>query len=208
MTGIPEIDKKKKILDRSRALFLQRGISSLSMEQIASLQGISKKTLYRHFPNKEALVTAAVEERITELGRRILALSRSTGFSYLERIREILRVVSRQLAELGAGLIKDLYYNEPQLWERIDTFRQDTVFTLIAKLLKQGMKAGYIHKDIDHRLVPSLFVNALNAVLNPTQFVTLTIPPVEVFDAFIRILFGGILTEEARQRFFEKERGT
>jgi hypothetical protein len=42
-------------------------------------------------------------------------------------------------------------------------------------------------------------------MLNPSQFLTLPVPPAEAFDTLIRILFGGILTEKAKARILAKE---
>jgi hypothetical protein len=41
--------------------------------------------------------------------------------------------------------------------------------------------------------------------MNPEQFIKMTVPPVEFFGAMVKILFGGILTESARQQFFGQE---
>jgi AcrR family transcriptional regulator len=204
-TKIPDSEKRQKILDRSRSLFLKRGVSSLTMEEIASLQGISKKTLYRYFPNKDALVTEAIEEKIAEVAERVTEIARLTDLSFLEKIREILRTVSRQMAELGEGLIRDLYYNHPELWARIDRYRREHIFVIIEKLLAEGAQSGLIRPDLDGRLVPALFITTISSVLNPEQFVKLTVSPVEFFEAVVKILFGGILTEKARRQFFRQE---
>ena len=73
------------------------------------------------------------------------------------------------------------------------------------RLLEEGMNEGFIRNDIDGRLVPMLFVNAASSVMTPAQLVKLPFPPAELFDAFIRILFGGVLTDEARRVFFTQE---
>ena len=200
-----DAEKRKKILYRSRALLLEHGVSALSMDRIASLQGVSKKTLYEFFPNKDALVSEAIEERIAAVAGEAAAIEADHGLHWVERLRAILRLVSRQISELGESLIKDIYYNRPELWERIDRFRQEQVFSTITRLLDDGRKKGFVRDDIDGRLVPLLFVSAVSAVMTPAQFVKLPFPPVEVFDAFIRILWGGILTDSARRKFFPKE---
>jgi len=204
-TKTSDTEKRQKILDRSRSLFLMRGVSSLTMEEIASLQGISKKTLYRYFPNKDALASAAIEEKIAEVAGRIGEIGGRKDLSFLEKIGEILRAVSRQMAELGEGLVRDLYYNQPELWAKIDRYRREHVFVIIEKLLAEGVKSGLIRPDVDGRLVPALFVTTISSVMNPEQFVKMTVPPVEFFEAVVKILFGGILTEKARGEFFRQE---
>ena len=203
--GTTDKEKREKIVERARTLFLSQGVSSLSMGKIAAVQGISTKTLYRFFPNKEALVQAAVEGKIAEVARRISEIAANREIPFPLRLRTILQTLSLQISELGEALLKDLYYHEPRLWERIDRFRQEYVFSVISKLFEEGMKSGFIRPEIDARLVPVLFMNAIRSVMTPAQFVELSVPPVEIFDAFIRILFGGILTEKAQRQLFAQE---
>jgi AcrR family transcriptional regulator len=207
MKRVPDKENRGKILSRSRVMFMTQGISAVTMERIAARQGISKKTLYRFFPNKNELIAAVVEDQISEMREEILEISR-TGESLLDRMRAILRVVSERLAGLGENLIRDIYYKEPEIWERVDRFRRETVLGIITKLLDEGRRSGFIRKDVDTRLLPTIFLNALGSILSPSQFLAMPVPPAKVFDQLIHILFGGILTAEARKMFFsggEKE---
>jgi AcrR family transcriptional regulator len=202
---MPDAEKRKRIIDRSRSIFMNRGVSSLSMDQIASLQGISKKTLYKFFANKAALVEEVIEERIREIASSLEIVAGNSDLPFIARMRGIFDIVSRQIAELGENFVRDVYYHEPEIWERIDTFRREHVFEIITRLFGEGIRKGFIRADIDGRLVPLMFVNAMSSVLNPPQLVKLQFPPSQVFDAFIRILFGGVLTEKARLQFFTRE---
>jgi AcrR family transcriptional regulator len=175
------------------------------MGEIASLQGISKKTLYKFFPNKAALAETTIEERIQEMAESLETIACNPDLSFLARLRGIFSIVSRQIEEVGENLMRDIYYHEPELWELIDKFRRERVFSIVTKLLEAGMKEGFIRDDIDGRLVPLLFVNAVSSVMTPAQFVKLSFPPAELFDAFIRILFVGVLSEKGRRRFFAQE---
>jgi AcrR family transcriptional regulator len=201
-------EKRKKILEGSRALFFREGVSSLTMDQIASRQGISKKTLYKFFSNKSHLVTEALEERLLEIAALVDAIAHDTARSFPERLGDIFGIVARQFAQLGESLMRDMFYREPQLWEKIDRFRREHVFVVIAGLFEEGIREGYVRTDIETRLVPTLFVNAVSAVLTPAQLFALPSPPTVVFETFIRILLGGILTEDGRRRLFAGEGNT
>lgn len=125
-----DAEKRRQIVDRSRTLFLTRGVSALSMDEIASLQGISKKTLYKFFPNKDALLFEAIEERLTEIAARVTRISQDSDLPFLARLKGIFGVVSRQIAELGETLVKDIYYKKPEIWEQIDRFRRERISAL------------------------------------------------------------------------------
>jgi AcrR family transcriptional regulator len=175
------------------------------MDDLASLQGISKKTLYKFFPNKDALLYASIEERISEVADEVARIGADTDLPFIGRLKGIFGTVSRQLSELGDTLIKDIYYNKPEVWELIDKFRRERVFGAISSLLNAGMKEGFIRDDMDGRLIPLLFVNAVSSVMTPAQFVRLPYPPSELFEAFIRILFVGVLSEKGRRQFVTQE---
>lgn len=201
----PDAEKRKQIIERALALFFSRGVTPVSMEEIASTQGISKKTLYKFFPNKTALAEAAIENRMLEVVASASQVAEDRSLPFPQRLRGILGVVSRQIALLGQGLVQDISFNHPQLWERIDTFRREHVFSLITGMIEEGIRTGYIRAEIDSKLVPLLFINAITSVITPAQLMSLPYPPAQIFDAFFRILFGGILSEKARREFFGQE---
>jgi AcrR family transcriptional regulator len=199
---MPEADngreKRKKILAGARAIFMREGLSAITMEQIAARQGISKKTLYKYFSNKTQLVEEAVEERILEIGALIDSTAGDRSQTFPQRLGRILGIVARQLAEIGDTLIRDIFYRQPRLWEKIDRFRREHIFAAITTLLEEGIRDGYVRTDIESRLVPTLFVNAAGAILTPAQIFALPAPPAVIFETFVRILLGGVLTEDGR----------
>jgi hypothetical protein len=58
--AVPNMETKDRILTRAGALFLRNGIKSVSMDDIAADLGMSKKTLYKTFASKDAIVLAVM----------------------------------------------------------------------------------------------------------------------------------------------------
>jgi AcrR family transcriptional regulator len=57
---------KERILDTADRLFYLRGIRAIGVDTIAAEIGISKRTLYNHFPSKDALISAYLERRFMQ----------------------------------------------------------------------------------------------------------------------------------------------
>lgn len=55
--------KRQQLIDIALQLFYERGINSVGINEILSVSGIAKKTLYNHFNSKEALILAALKQR-------------------------------------------------------------------------------------------------------------------------------------------------
>src|ERR1700752_892562 len=63
MPALQKIDMKERILETADRLFYLQGIRAIGVDTIAAEIGISKRTLYNHFPSTDALITAYLERR-------------------------------------------------------------------------------------------------------------------------------------------------
>ena len=63
MSAPEKPDMKERILATADRLFYLRGIRAIGVDTVAAEIGISKRTLYNHFPSKDALITAYLERR-------------------------------------------------------------------------------------------------------------------------------------------------
>ena len=62
----PKPDMKERILETADKLFYSRGIRAIGVDTIAAEVGISKRTLYNHFPSKDALISAYLGRRFVQ----------------------------------------------------------------------------------------------------------------------------------------------
>ncbi|MBF4438000.1 TetR/AcrR family transcriptional regulator, partial [Vibrio cholerae] len=55
--------KRQLLIDTALNLFYKNGINSIGINEVISVSGIAKRTLYSHFESKEALILAALQKR-------------------------------------------------------------------------------------------------------------------------------------------------
>ncbi|AEH81078.1 TetR/AcrR family transcriptional regulator [Sinorhizobium meliloti] len=77
-----------RLLDSARSTFARKGIANASMEEIAAELGISKHTLYRRYPNRQALLEAVVERDLVRF-RKTLAEAAGQGDAPLAALRDV-----------------------------------------------------------------------------------------------------------------------
>src|ERR1017187_1601563 len=58
------MEAKERILEKATDLFMRYGIRSITMDEIAGQLGISKKTIYQFFTDKDELVEGVVDQEI------------------------------------------------------------------------------------------------------------------------------------------------
>jgi AcrR family transcriptional regulator len=67
------VRNRRKVLDAAAALYRERGVEAVSMDDIAVAAGVGKGTLYRRFADKSALAAALLDERERDLQRALLS---------------------------------------------------------------------------------------------------------------------------------------
>jgi len=131
------------ILDTARMLFGERGVTCVTMEEIARASGVGKGTLYRRFPNKGFLCQALLEEPTRRLQQQTLEVLRKSETSALEKIDAFLDALVAFTAEN-----LDLLYggHEPLCGaDRLERFshpaydwRRSTVLGLLRTAVREG----------------------------------------------------------------------
>ncbi|MBA2712858.1 MAG: TetR/AcrR family transcriptional regulator [Rubrobacteraceae bacterium] len=134
---------RRVILDTARTLFEGRGVTCVTMEEIARTSGVGKGTLYRRFPHKGYLCQALLDEPTRHLQGQTLELLREPGTSALEKLDVFL---DRLVAFTAENL--DLLYggHEPLCGaDRLERFshpaydwRRSTVLGLLRTSVREG----------------------------------------------------------------------
>jgi AcrR family transcriptional regulator len=89
----PRSDARQRILDNAYELFSRRGIRAVGVEEVISRADVAKATLYRHFPSKDDLVLAFLDERELRWTKQFVeAGARERGDSAEERLLAIFDV--------------------------------------------------------------------------------------------------------------------
>lgn len=83
------MNTKERILNSARKLFTDYGYKKVSMDEIASNAGVTKKTVYSYFKDKEELVKYFINEQITQM-KNITDKIDAKDISFVEKINEMI----------------------------------------------------------------------------------------------------------------------
>jgi AcrR family transcriptional regulator len=191
-------EMKARIAEAARQRFLRYGFSRVTTEEIAQDLGISKKTLYQHYPTKRILLEAAIARMEHEIQEGIEALLRDERLDVLEKAGRLMALVGGKISRVERPFLEDLQRIAPEVWKGIAEFRRRVVFPLMGRLIREGVQNGTFRKDLDLRLLVPLYFTVFQNTFTPEALSQLPEPPGEVFGMLFRLLFQGMLTEEAR----------
>jgi AcrR family transcriptional regulator len=77
-TRLPRLARRRQLLDAAMEVFVARGYHAAAMDEIAERAGVSKPVLYQHFPGKQELYLALLDESVETLIGAVADAMRST----------------------------------------------------------------------------------------------------------------------------------
>jgi AcrR family transcriptional regulator len=184
---------RSMILEAGFSKFRQFGIRRVTMDEIARELRISKKTLYRYFPDKAAMVQACADRvtgEVLPLVQRALANSGSVA----ERFSSILEAFSRVPRFISPSFIADLRVDYPQVWESIDARRRG-VIAHFERLIEDGIASGEVHAEIHPKVFMRVILAVLERVLVPEVMLAGEFTPAQAIETVAVMLTQGVLVK-------------
>lgn len=169
--GRPRSDQAEEaILDAVFALFSEGATyDALSMEMIAAEARVGKATIYRRWPNKEALVIDAICRRLHPEKNEKLA---PPGVSVREDLIFLLELMRRHLQEESSGsaynVLANLGKSNANLYRRYHEVVIEPRRDLYRQVLRRGIATGELRADLDvERTMLILTSTMLTATRHP-----------------------------------------
>ncbi len=148
------------ILDTAAARVAEHGLRSVTMSQIAEETGIGRATLYKYFPDVEAILRAWHERQITGHLEYLADVREQAGSAHerLEAVLEAFALISHESrghhgSELAAFLHRD---------EQVAR-AQHQVRDMIRELVAEGAESGDLRNDVAPDELAAFCLHALTA---------------------------------------------
>jgi len=159
----------ERVVEGAGELFLQAGIKSVTMDDIAKHLGMSKKTIYHFFSDKNELVMALINKRINEDEARIVDIIESST-DVLEEMINMMKCSEDIFSRINPIVIHDLQKYHPEAWEIFLKFKGDFLVTKLEELLTKGIKQGFIRPELDVKILAKMRVNQVEMGFNQSIF--------------------------------------
>jgi AcrR family transcriptional regulator len=191
---------RQRILAAARQHFFAQGFRGVTMDDLAAEVGMSKKTLYAHFPSKIALLEAMLLDKFRSLEADLLPITsdRSTGFAVA--LQRLLACLQRHIDEIKPPFIRDIQRECPELFRVVETRRREVIQRHFGKILADGRREGLVRRDVPVHLIIEILLAAAQAIMNPPKMLELDLTPRSGATAIISVILEGAITPEGRSK--------
>jgi AcrR family transcriptional regulator len=163
------METQQRIQSRARELFLKYGIRSISMDDIATQLGVSKKTIYQYFTDKDGLVDAIIEEEINHMQQECLdCIQRSKNA--IDEIFLTLRLAIEQFRNMNPAILHDLQKFHPLSYGHIEKHKRQFLSKVIAANIERGIREDLYRREVSVDIMSKFHLESMMLLFDQEAF--------------------------------------
>ncbi|MBV8254794.1 MAG: TetR/AcrR family transcriptional regulator [Chitinophaga sp.] len=193
---------RERIMDTAQKMFRSYGVKGVTMFDIARDCGISKKTLYEHFQDKQELISEALRELLND-HVRFAEKNNSEAADAIEELIKQMQFIRTKARTLNPVMLFEIEKYHPDTWKEVELFRNDCILYGIKENLKRGMSEGLYRKNLDIDIVARMRQLQLEAAFDPIHYPADQYEMNKVMDEVTTHFILGVATLQGHQLAYQ-----
>lgn len=139
---------KCKIIEKATDMFLKHGFKSITMDDIANQMGISKKTIYKYYANKEELIEEATNLTHEKIHQKIEEIIEK-DYNPIEENFVIRRMFDDLFNSADSTPLFQLKKHYPEIYEKVICKETESCNHLFRQNIQKGIANNYYRQDLE-----------------------------------------------------------
>jgi len=187
------MDIQERIIIESFEMFVKYGIRSVTMDDIAKTMGISKKTIYENFRDKNDLLEKGIMLH-KQMQERNIEYVNATSKNVLEAIYRIMFDTISNLQKVNPAFYVDLKKYHSKLCSKFVPQHEKEQEQRVVELIKKGKEDGIFRISVNERIAAALINYQLKALSEHDAFPLEEFSIIELFQTMIENFTRGMAT--------------
>ncbi|GEQ85159.1 TetR family transcriptional regulator [Patiriisocius marinistellae] len=187
-----------KIIQKASEMFMTLGFKSVTMDDIAHEMGISKKTIYTHFNNKETII-AVVTDAIFEIISKDIDCICSQNKNPIEELYDIKKRVIDHMRNEKTSPWHQLQKYYPSIHGNIKRRQFSFMQECVLKNLNRGLEQKLYRDNIDVQFVSRIYFKGLTGIKEEDLFPLSMFSGDTLYEMYLEYHLRGIVTPEGRK---------
>jgi AcrR family transcriptional regulator len=169
------------------------------MDDLAEELGMSKKTLYAHFPGKFDLLEAVLADKLAGVEATLKQVTREHPGDFPATLRGLLAGTQRELDEIKPPFVRDMRQKAPDVFKLVERRRAALIQRYMGKFFIDGQRLGMVRKDVPAKLIIEILLAMVQSIMNPQKIEELGMMPKEGYSGILKVVLEGALTAKGRK---------
>lgn len=163
------METQERIVMKAHELYMRYGIRSVSMDEIAAHLGMSKKTIYQFYADKDALVEAVISIEMTE-NEKECSNQRNLCENAIHEFFLTLDMVQEMLKAMNPAILFELEKFHPKAYKKFNDHKNSFFADVVKDNLRRGIEEDLYRPEINIDILAKYRVGCMFLIFNPDLF--------------------------------------
>jgi len=163
------METKERILLRAHELFHKYGVRSVSMDDLAAQLGMSKKTLYQYYTDKDELVDAVFATTM-EQNQAQCKLDRQRSENPIHEVFLAYDMVQEMFANMNPSVLYEMQKYHPATFKKFHDYKNGFLYQMLRTNIENGIKEELYRADIDVDVLTRYRIHSIMLAFDPEVF--------------------------------------
>lgn len=163
------MEAQERIVGKAHELFMRYGIRSVSMDEVATHLGMSKKTIYQFYADKDSLVEDVINIEIHEKQGECTKHQENSENAIHELFMAV-DMLQEVLTKMNPALIFDLEKYHPKAFKNYNEYKNTFLYSIIKENLEWGKREGLYREEIQADIMARFRLASVFLIFNPELF--------------------------------------
>ncbi len=160
-----------KILNKARQLYFSYGIKSITMEDISKGLGISKKTIYNYFDDKNAIIERVVDDFLQDTAQKMQEVT-DRAEDVIQEEYALVSNINDQVQCIQMAFFYELEKSYPQLMQKMNAYKHNILINKIENNVTRGMELGIYRPELIPSEVALIRLSLIEDAFTNTTFLS------------------------------------
>jgi AcrR family transcriptional regulator len=179
---------------------MEYGIRSVTMDDIARHLGMSKKTIYQHFKDKEEIILVSTHDYFQREHERMEEMEKNSE-NAVEALFNLTVCIREQVKNIKSNVLFDLKKYYQNAWEKYTRFKHDVIYDSVLRNMNRGISEGLFRSDINPQILAQLRIGEIELSFNKDYFPEDKFSLIEIHEQLFEHFTYGILSEKGFKLF-------
>jgi TetR/AcrR family transcriptional regulator, cholesterol catabolism regulator len=160
---------KDRIKLKAHDLFMQFGVRSITMDEIALQMGVSKKTIYQYYADKDELVDAVMIDKI-KFNQDCCLRDKQDAKDAIHEVFLAIEMMQEMFQNMNPSILFELEKYYPKSFENFLHHKYDFLYRIITENIERGIAEELYRTDIDIKVLVKARLETMMLAFNQQLF--------------------------------------
>lgn len=160
---------KERVISGAEELFFKFGVKRITMDDVAKHLGMSKKTIYQFFKDKDDLVHKMMQQKLKSDQNDFKDIQGKSQ-NIIDEVFGYMKHMTVMFSKMNPVIFYELQKYYPQVWKMFKDFKTKFILQQVADSIERGKKEGLVRKDVNNKILSILRIEEIELGMNQHVF--------------------------------------